>query len=132
MKILEGSEARVQAVSNINGCLANTKVAEERLSKACAVLDSADMVMKNLRQKYTTLHKELTNEHATPESRTAAVAQINQVIDEVAAAKADVQKAKSEHGTASKELERLREQLRLFTETLNKHLPTDLLLQADA
>jgi DNA repair exonuclease SbcCD ATPase subunit len=139
------AERRISLVNTMNGVAANIKTAEARDTAADARLASAQESLDTIkaeheqrqtamRAKYKELYESLDTLD-TPEARTEAMTAINEVLSELEHDRAEqtsrtrtathaFNNAKSEKGTATRELDKLREELASHQTMLNKLLPS--------
>lgn len=142
--MMTDAERRVKLVSEMNGTMANIKIAEERNIKADSRLFGAQEVMANiqteheardieLRGTYRVHHEELAKA-VTPDARMEAINALNEALEAIEQNKAslaaktktaqhDLNNAKSEKGTAWSEVCKLKELLEEQEARLNKLLP---------
>jgi len=129
---MEDASRRVELVSEINGSIANIATARARANAAETLLAGAEKAHFDLRRRYTELRADVKSRDLLASERLQKARDLNECLAQIAETEKTLNKAKSERGTAAAELKRLESQLETLEQHLDKVLPTNLLVGADA
>jgi hypothetical protein len=125
---MDSAARRVELVEKMNGVAANIVSNKERVRLATEALAAADDALKAKRREYTVLYKSVKSDAVDAEARLVIANQINEVLEVINGLAKALNKAKSEDGTARGELQKARDEQARLDSMLDKHLPTELLL----
>ena len=121
------ADARLALAEKLNGAEANLQLAKSRHYAAKARLDEVEKSRKDFRDIYTDARAKLDTK-LTAGERLAVIKEINVCLEQIAERDRDLQRAKSEEGTAAKEVAKYGEECESFARELLKLLPDALLV----
>lgn len=129
---------RLDLLAQANGLIADLATAKQRMDAAVQALDKLETLSRNARFEYGRAYDALfealspaTAAVSQAESRSSALAHLNQILKNSETVAADLQKARSEHGTATKAWKDKLRDLEKVTANLRSIVPPPVRLDAE-